>query len=141
MVRQILTMETLLKLALVSLLFTGLSQEVKAVPENDSVKHVKAKEAAIYLKDHPDVVVLDIRTPSEYGKGHLAKAKNINFYDENFKADIGKLDKSKTYLVHCASGGRSGKSLVVFNEGGFKTIIHLDGGYKGWVKQGLPVEK
>jgi rhodanese-related sulfurtransferase len=134
-------MKTLLNFSLISMLFFGFMQTVLAVPEPDSIKHVTAKEAAKYLKANPDTVVLDIRTPKEYKAGHLAKAKNIDYYEDDFKSDLGKLDKSKTYLVHCASGGRSSRSLAVFSKLGFKSVVHLDGGYKGWAKAGLPVVK
>ena len=35
------------------------------------------------------------------------RAKNIDYRNRNFRKRIGKLDKSKEYLVHCRSGGRS----------------------------------
>lgn len=113
-----------------------------AAPDNDpAVKHVDAKGAAALLKKDSEVVVLDIRTPAEYKDGHIAKAKNIDFYADDFEKKLSALDKSKTYLVHCASGGRSKRSLTAFNKLGFKSVVHLDGGYKGWAKDGQPVEK
>jgi len=43
-------------------------------------------------------------------------------------------------VVHCASGGRSTKSLRVFQEQLFLAVYHLDGGIKAWQKAGLPLE-
>lgn len=107
----------------------------------DEVKHVKSKEAAaIVAKD--DVVVLDVRTPDEFSEGHIDGAKNIDFLDDaKFKAEAAKLDKSKTYLVHCQAGGRSSKSLKVLQELGIKNLIHLDDGFGGWKDADLPVKK
>lgn len=104
-------------------------------------KHVEAAAAAKLLKDDPKVIVLDIRTPDEFSAGHIKGAKNVDFYADDFAARVAKLDKDKSYLVHCASGGRSGKSLELFKQLGFKSIYHLDGGFKGWQKAGEPVEK
>ena len=113
----------------------------KAPEEDPSIKHMDAKAAAALLKKDPTVIVLDIRRPSEYEDGHIAKAKNIDFYADDFEGKLSNLDKSKTYLVHCAVGGRSTRSLATFKKLGFKSVVHLDGGFKGWAKDGLPVEK
>jgi len=106
-----------------------------------AVKHVDAAGAARLLKDDPKVVVLDIRTAGEFSEGHLKGAQNVDFNAGNFEASLKKLATDKTYLVHCASGGRSTKSLEVFKKLGFKSVVHLDGGFKGWEKAGQPVEK
>jgi rhodanese-related sulfurtransferase len=105
-----------------------------------SVQHVDAEQAQKLVADKK-VVVLDIRTPGEFSTGRIAGAKNINFQAPDFEQQIGRLDKSKSYLVHCASGGRSSHSLLLFSKHGFKSIYHLDGGLKAWEKAGLPVEK
>lgn len=105
------------------------------------VQHVKSDEALLILDKNKEIVVLDIRTEKEFGGGHIKGAKNIDFYGDNFGTEIGKLDRKKTYLVHCASGGRSGNSLKQFEKLEFVSIIHLDDGFKGWVKAGNPVEK
>lgn len=111
------------------------------IAETDSaVKHVDGKGAAALIKENKDVIVLDIRTPKEYAGGHIAGAKNIDFYADDFGKQLAQLDKSKTYLVHCASGGRSTKSLEQFQALHFKSVIHLDGGFKAWEKAGNPVE-
>jgi rhodanese-related sulfurtransferase len=87
------------------------------------------------------VTVLDVRTPDEYKEAHIAGAKNIDFTENDFESKVGGLDKSKPYLVHCASGGRSTNSLATFKKLGFQSIYHLDGGFKAWQAAGKPVEK
>ena len=108
--------------------------------EKPSIQHVDAKQAQKLIADKK-VVVLDIRTPGEFTTGRIAGAKNINFQAPDFEQRIETLDKSKSYLVHCASGGRSSHSLLLFKKHQFQSIYHLDGGLKAWEKLGLPVEK
>jgi phage shock protein E len=96
-------------------------------------------QAAAMLKKFPGFVILDIRTPGEFAAGHLKGAKNIDFRSNNFAAQIKKLDKKKGYLVHCASGGRSGNSMKQFKSQGFTTIYHIEDGYRGWMTAKLPV--
>jgi rhodanese-related sulfurtransferase len=104
------------------------------------IQHVDAKQAQKLVADKK-VVVLDIRTPGEFNQGRIAGAKNIDFLAPDFEQRIGELDKNKSYLVHCASGGRSSRSLPLFKKHEFQSVYHLDGGIKAWEKAGLPVEK
>ena len=87
------------------------------------------------------MVVLDVRSPQEFAAGHIAGATNINFHAPDFVKAISGLDPSKTYLVHCAVGGRSTQALPTFEKLKLQSIYHLDGGIKGWEKAGLLVEK
>ena len=105
-----------------------------------SAKHVDPNEAQKLIAEKK-VLVLDLRTPSEFKTGRIAGATNIDFMAADFEARIAGLDTNKTYLLHCASGGRSTHSLPVFHKHHFDSIYHLDGGIKAWVKAGLPLEK
>ena len=107
----------------------------------DGAIHIKS-EGAAKLVQEKKVTVLDVRTADEFGEGHIAGAKNVDFLQTaEFEAAIGKLDKTKPYLVHCQAGGRSGRSLKLFKKLGFETIYHLDDGFGGWQAAGKPVEK
>lgn len=77
-------------------------------------------------------IILDVRTPQEFAEGHLERALNINFYDENFKQQLSQLDKKKKILIYCKSGNRSGKAMAMMQEMGFKQIIDLAGGITQW---------
>ena len=105
-----------------------------------TMHHIDAQQAQKLVADKK-VVVLDIRTPSEFNQGRIAGAKNIDFLGPDFEQRIDQLDKSKSYLVHCASGGRSTHSLALFKKHSFQSVYHLDGGIKAWQKAGLPLEK
>lgn len=112
----------------------------------DGVKHVDAAAAKKLLdesaaKKDATVVVLDVRTPGEYKDGHIAGAVNIDFKEKDFADKVAKLDREKTYVVHCQSGARSTKSLETLKKLGFKSLVHLDNGFGSWQKAGLPVEK
>jgi rhodanese-related sulfurtransferase len=131
-------MNTRLFLTLAAALVCGIA--VADDKKSDGATHVDA-DAAAKLVEEGKVVVLDVRTADEYNGGHIAGAKNIDFTENDFAEKAGKLDKSKPYLVHCASGRRSTASLEVLQKLGFKSIYHFDGGFKGWEKAGKPVEK
>jgi rhodanese-related sulfurtransferase len=106
-----------------------------ACAQDGGYKNLNAGDAKKLIAEKGEALtVLDVRTPGEFAAGHLKGAKNIDFKADDFAAKLGKLDKTKPYLVHCRSGGRSTASLKTFKELGFTNIIHLDGGMIAWKK-------
>ena len=108
------------------------------------ILHVNAREAA-QLLSHKDEkkrpVIIDIRTSGEFKEGHLEGARQIDFLEDDFAARVRKLDRARPYLIHCRSGGRSSRSLALWNKLGFKKVYHLDGGILAWKKASHPVVK
>ncbi len=105
------------------------------------VKDVTPDEAEKLLKAQPQIIVLDVRTPGEFAAGHIAGARNVDFKAADFAAKIAALEKGKSYLVHCAAGGRSTKTLDLMLGKNFAAIYHLNAGFKAWESAGKPVEK
>ena len=103
------------------------------------VTTVSVERAVARMKKDPKIVVVDIRTPDEFAKGHIKGALNINMNDKDFSKKLAKLDRKKTYLMHCRSGGRSSASIPVWNRLGFKNVLHLAAGTLGWVQDGQPL--
>lgn len=86
------------------------------------------------------VQLVDVRTPEEYGEGHLPEAVNINFNADDFVDMAAKLDKSKPILVYCLSGGRSAKAAALISKKGAEQVYNLDGGITAWIKAGKAIE-
>lgn len=82
----------------------------------------------------PNTVLLDVRTPGETARGVIDGALEIDYRSSDFAAQLQELDPTKTYLVYCASGGRSGKTCKMMDELGFDKSYNLVGGYSAWVK-------
>ena len=129
-------MKSLLFVLLPALFLSGCKQS--STPPV-GIKDVSAQEAADLIASKSNLVVLDIRTPEEFAAGHIKDARLINFREESFATEIAKLDRATPYLVHCASGNRSGQSLATFRELGFTELYHLENGFKGWQSAGEPV--
>lgn len=91
------------------------------------------------IKTNKNAIVLDVRTPEEFAEGYIENAQNINYNGNNFKDEIAKLDKSKTYLVYCLSGKRSASAASYMRANGFKNVINLDGGILAWQQNNLPL--
>lgn len=88
------------------------------------------------------VVLLDVRTEEEFKEGHLEGAMQYDYYEtESFKSYLEGLDKSKTYMIYCRSGGRSGTTLDMMAQMGFDKVYNLDGGINAWKAAAMPVSK
>jgi rhodanese-related sulfurtransferase len=129
---------------MLSCLVGGCGQRVtvdqNASPAAGTVRHVDANGAEKLIVEGR-ILVLDVRTPQEYEEGHIKNARLVDFQSPDFATKLGELNRDQTVLVHCAVGGRSAKSLATLEKLGFKDVVHLDGGFKAWVKAGKPVEK
>jgi len=78
-------------------------------------------------------VVLDVRTQKEYDAGHIPGAVLIDWNSPEFEKKVAALDKEKTYLVHCAAGGRSAKAIDALVRSGFQgKLVNLAGGITAW---------
>ncbi|NOQ17742.1 MAG: rhodanese-like domain-containing protein [Dehalococcoidales bacterium] len=129
-------------LLLLVLLMTGCAQQTGA-PTN-VFTDITAEETFNLIKANegePNFIIVDVRTPEEFAGGHIANAIMVDFRSENFREEIDKLDKDKTYLIYCRTGNRSRGALDIMAELGFQKVYHLTSGIVGWLEEGLPVTK
>ena len=92
-------------------------------------------------QNNPGFVILDVRTAEEFASGYIENAINIDYYSDTFRDELDNLDKNKAYLVYCRSGGRSGSTLDIMAELGFKEVYNILGGMINWQAEGLPTVK
>ncbi len=90
-------------------------------------------------KGNEDFVVLDIRTRMEYDSGHIQDAVLIDFYSDDFKEQLDRLDKDKTYLIYCRTASRTSAVLSLLEELGFSEVYHMIGGIIDWESEGFGV--
>ena len=111
-----------------------------AVAETNSVRRVSVDEFEKLWRAKTNIV-LDVRTETEFATGHIPGATNLNINATDFDEKLAKLDKTKTYLVHCAAGSRSARASDKMKRAGFQSVTDLPAGFRGWEKAGKPVEK
>jgi len=88
-----------------------------------------------------NVVVLDVRTASEFAEGHLERAINIDYHQSNFveKAQA-TLPQDKKIAVYCRSGRRSAGAAGKLGDVGYQ-LVNLKGGIIAWKEANMPVIK
>lgn len=97
-------------------------------------------QLAVTRMNTDDTIVVDVREPHEYVKGHIEGAMNIPL--AKLDEQIASLEqyKAKTLLVVCQSGSRSIPACKTLSKAGFDKVINLDGGMQSWEDTKLPVK-
>ena len=83
--------------------------------------------AFIALRQTKDLQILDVRSKSEWDKGHLSDAKRVLL--GKLLEDPLPFKRDEPLYVHCQSGVRSSIAIGALEERGFKKIINILGGY------------
>ena len=105
---------------------------------NDNSNLVSAIKFSEIISNDKSVIIIDVRTPDEFNKGHLKNSLNVNWFDENFDENLNIFSKDLPVMVYCLSGGRSSKANERIKSLGFKNVYELDGGILEWRKNKLP---
>lgn len=106
----------------------------------DLIKLVSPTEFKQLLEKEKGML-LDVRTPGEWKKGHIEGAVHLDIFRDDFEEEIDKLDTNAVYFVYCASGGRSSEAAAMMNKKGFRLIYDMDGGFSKWKNDSLPYEQ
>lgn len=88
-----------------------------------------------------DPLVLDVRTPREYKKGHLEHSKLIPV--QELQRRFGELSsyKDEPILVYCATGNRSTVASKILIDQGFTRIFNLRYGIADWSRNKYSIVK
>ena len=101
----------------------------------------EARETIGKRSADPGFVLLDVRTPKEFGEERIRGAVMVDYKSPSFRDEMAKLDRSKTYLVYCRTGHRTEGAAKVMRELGFKNVSLLADGITGWKKAGFPTTR
>jgi len=91
-------------------------------------------------KDFTDFSIIDVRSQDEFNGelGHIDGAQLICLKDK-FEQQLKPLDKNRSYLFVCRSGGRSSRAARIALGLGFKNIFNMQGGMLEYCKvNGIP---
>jgi len=123
-----------------SFLFVGLlSAQEKNTQVYASISATSADSLITANHLNPNFIILDIRSISEYNSKHIENGVELNYYNSDFFATLDTLIKDKIYLLHCASGGRSGVAFDSMQTMGFTEVYNLSGGLNAWQTASFPV--
>jgi len=77
--------------------------------------------------DRDTCIILDVRTPEEYARGHIRGSASENFFSPDFRNIISNLDRDKKYVVYCAQGTRGSRTMKTSCETSDFPMSHISG--------------
>ena len=122
---------TMLMFSFFLLMFTELRSKARGLTSVDP-------QAAVQLIN-ADAVVLDLRSPDAFARGHIVNARNIPF--EELSANREKIEKmkSKSIVAVCDAGTTSSRVVDSLRKSGLESVYGLKGGIAAWTQANLPL--
>lgn len=119
-----------------------LAEARKSVPE------VSAAQAKEKLDRGGVALILDVREPDEWAKGHIPGALHaprgmLEFYADptsSYAKSELTAKRDAPIVVHCAAGGRSLLAAETLKKMGYSNVSSMAGGFRDWSARGFPVE-
>lgn len=113
------------------LIFTELRRKARGLTSVEPQEAVKLINA--------DAVVIDLRSPEAFARGHIVNAKNIPFEDlPANKEKIARYAKNPIVAV-CDAGITSSKVVESLRKTGLDNVYGLKGGITAWTQANLPL--
>ena len=102
----------------------------------ESVPQMTVYELNEWLEEERDVLVVDVREPSEWREGHVEGAMHLPMLEAAKR--LSELPADRPKAVMCAGGLRSSSVISVLERHGLRHCLNVTGGMSAWLKAGLP---
>ena len=114
--------------------FLNLVKDAKARVQEEDYRETKKR-----LDAGEKFVLIDTREESEWARGHIPGA--IHLGRGIIERDIEKTvpDKSTQIVLYCGGGFRSALAADNLQKMGYRNVISMDGGWRGWTDAGFPI--
>ncbi len=134
--------KTIALLIIVAFLLPSFSLIIMVAAEEQTFQNITVDTAYNMIKKenkYPNLIILDVRTPFEYDKGHLYDA--ILIPHNELEDQISELEGHNTsdIIVYCKSGGRSKLASEILVEYGFTKVYNMLGGIVAWIEAEYPI--
>jgi rhodanese-related sulfurtransferase len=122
--------------AVLKVLFTLAALGLISPPVHAGVQTVDSWQLQQLLEsERTKVFLLDVRTPGEYGQGHIPGAVLIPM--TQVPGRLEEIPREKKVVVVCASGARSAAVARFLDGKGYPWVANLQGGVFDWSGLGL----
>ena len=113
--------------------FLRLVKEAKTRIKEEDFRDIKKK-----LDAGDKMILVDTREDNEWARGHLPNAVHLG--KGVIERDIEKAipDKNETIVLYCGGGYRSALAADNLQKMGYRNVISMDGGWRGWTEAGFP---
>ncbi len=95
----------------------------------DMIIEVEADELMMDIPHDPNLLVIDVRRPTEFADGHLKDARNIPLDEMTDPGTIAMLEETQNLYVHCQGGYRSVIAASMMKRQGLHNLRNIVGGW------------
>lgn len=89
---------------------------------------ISLEELKKQLRNNPETILIDVRSPQEYQEGHLNGSINIPLYELASKVNQLIPNNQRPIILYCKTGARSEEGRKLLKQRGYKTVYNLEGG-------------
>jgi rhodanese-related sulfurtransferase len=100
------------------------------------IKEIDPAELKRMQEQEQTFTLIDVREPDEVAEGAIAGSKPLPRGQLEYKIETITTDKKQPIVCYCGGGGRSALAAQSLKRMGFKNVMSLAGGYKGWKVSG-----
>ncbi len=102
------------------------------------IKEENFRETKKRLDAGEKIILIDTREDTEWARGHIPGAVHLG--KGIIERDIEKAipDKEATLILYCGGGFRSALAADNLQKMGYRNVISMDGGWRGWTEAGFP---
>jgi rhodanese-related sulfurtransferase len=113
--------------------FLRLVKEAKTRIKEEDFRDIKKK-----LDAGEPMIIIDTREDNEWARGHIPNAVHLG--KGVIERDIEKAipDKDAPLVLYCGGGYRSALAADNLQKMGYRNVISMDGGWRGWTEAGFP---
>ncbi len=101
------------------------------------VKEIEASELATLLAKHPDLTLIDVRTPAEIAAGVIPGTLAMPLTVLPLR--IAEIPRDKQVVFYCRTGARSAQACLYLAQQGYDQVYNLRGGIINWAGNGLSI--
>ena len=103
--------------------------------EIDMIIDIDADELMMDIPHDKNLVVIDVRRPTEYADGHLKDAVNLTLSEMTDPLTMANLEDEQNLYVYCAGGYRSVIASSLLKRQGFHNLRNITGGWGKIIEQ------
>jgi SulP family sulfate permease len=102
------------------------------------LRHLGLAELDVLLTRDDRALLIDVREPEEYARGHVAGCRLLPL--RTLIEEASSLPQDRPLVLLCRSGRRSTRGLHMLLDLGFEDVYNLRGGILSWRAAGRPLE-
>lgn len=105
------------------------------------IREISIAEVRKKLEAKEKFVLVDVREESEWAKGHAEGA--IHLGKGILERDVEKTipDADTPVVLYCGGGFRSALAADALQKMGYRKVLSMAGGFRGWQEAGCPVKR